>query len=234
MSDDVITDDFDVEVFLDLLHWSWEDAYNGTREIERPVSPFSQPVSTISEPDAPQTEPQISQPDRESYGEQSLSVDSQVCSSHKDLGPLDMDESFATRRSATPPASPSSCSLSSGQSSPSTVTHDDSPRPLSSNLKRSAGSETDAPVPKRLRRQIRNGLMSVTDAQLNSTAESPKNRKISCDQGLAPFRHDHDSHNSSIADRLGEESDGSCSEDSSERRENPPATEPNVPWKKYR
>lgn len=26
---DVITEDFDVEVFLDLLHWSWEDAQKG-------------------------------------------------------------------------------------------------------------------------------------------------------------------------------------------------------------
>ncbi|PNP85444.1 hypothetical protein FNYG_01273 [Fusarium nygamai] len=40
MSDDVITDDFDVEVFLHLLHWSWEDACHGTHEPERPVSPF--------------------------------------------------------------------------------------------------------------------------------------------------------------------------------------------------
>ncbi|RBQ71698.1 hypothetical protein FVER14953_13445 [Fusarium verticillioides] len=234
MSDDVITDDFDVEVFLNLLHWSWEDAYNGTREIERPVSPFSRPVHTTSEPDTPQTEPGMSQPERESSEEERLSIDSQVSSSSEDLGPLDRDESFATRRSDTPPPSPTSCSSSSEQSSPSTISHDISPRAQPLSLKRSASSETDAPVPKRIRRQIRNGLMSVTDAQLNSTAEPPKDRKGSCDQGLAPFRHDHDSHNSSIADRLGEESDGSCSDDSSERSENPPAPEPNVPWKKYR
>ncbi|KAF5576830.1 hypothetical protein FPANT_10738 [Fusarium pseudoanthophilum] len=232
MSDDVITDDFDVEVFLDLLHWSWEDAYNGTREIERPVSPFSQPVRTISEPDGPPTEPGLSQPEREGSEEERLSIDSQVSSSSEDLGPLDRDDSLGTIRHAV--SSPDSGSFSSGQSSPSTVTHTDSPRPKSSKLKRSASSDTDAPVPKRICRQIRNGLMSVTDTQLNSTAEPPNNRKISCDQGLAPFRDDHDSHDSSIADRLGEESDVSCSDDSRERRENSPAPEPNVPWKKYR
>ncbi|SCV39616.1 uncharacterized protein FFB14_07261 [Fusarium fujikuroi] len=47
---DVITEDFDVEVFFDLLHWSWEDAQKDTHEHERPVSPFSQPTPRNSEP----------------------------------------------------------------------------------------------------------------------------------------------------------------------------------------
>ncbi|KAF5978574.1 hypothetical protein FCOIX_5839 [Fusarium coicis] len=233
MSDDVITDDFDVEVFLDLLHWSWEDAYNGTREIERPVSPFSQPVHRPSEPDVPPTEPAIAQHERESYEEQGLSVDSHAYSSSEDFGPLDGDESSGTIRSAA--QSPAPCSFSNEQASPSTINYNISQSAQTSNLKRSVSSDADAPIPKRICRQIRIGLMSVTDAELNSTAEPPKNWKISSDQGLASCGHDHDIHNSSIADRISDgKPDGPYCDDCSERHEDSPPPESNVHWRKYR
>ncbi|KAF5724636.1 hypothetical protein FMUND_680 [Fusarium mundagurra] len=232
MSDDVITDDFDVEVFLNLLHWSWEDACHGTHEPERSVSPFSQPAPPVSETTVPPSEPTVSRSERDSSEEQSSSLDSQVDSSYEDLGPLDSDEMFGIVRSAAP--SPGSGSLPSGQSSPSTINHDDSPRAQLSNLKRSASSDTDATVPKRICRQIRNGLMSVTDAELNSTAEPPKNWKAGCEQLLAPCCHDHDLHNKSVADRLGDKQpDCCCYDDIIKRRENSAAPEANVSWTKY-
>ncbi|KAF4500868.1 hypothetical protein FAGAP_2960 [Fusarium agapanthi] len=169
---DVITDDFDVEVFLDLLHWSWEDAYHGTHEPERPLSPFSQLTPPISEPAIPPTGPKGSRSEGDIFGEQSPSLDSQVYSSPEDLEPLDRYESYRMIRSAAP--STASVSLSIGQSPQSTIDHGNSPRSQASNLKRSSTSDIDATVPKRICRQIRNDLMCVTDAELNSTAEPSK------------------------------------------------------------
>ncbi|KAF5598240.1 hypothetical protein FPCIR_3262 [Fusarium pseudocircinatum] len=232
MSDDVITDDFDVEVFLDLLHWSWEDAYKGTREPECPVSPFSQPVRPLSERGVPPTEPTMSQPEREGDEEQSLSLGSRVYSSCEDLVALDRDESLGTIRSAT--LSPASCSHSGGQSSPSTINGDNSPRAQASNLKRSASSDTDAPVPKRICRRVRNGLMSVTDAELNSTAEPPKSWKASCDHPLASCGHDSDLHKNFVADFHDDKEPEASYWDIVLRRKDYTTPEPNVSSRKYR
>ncbi|KAF5694770.1 hypothetical protein FDENT_898 [Fusarium denticulatum] len=232
MSDDVITDDFDVEVFLDLLHWSWEDAYKGKREPERSVSPFSQPVRPFSVSDVPPTEPTTSPYEGESSEEQSIRLDSLVYSSSEDFGPLDRDESFRTRCSAA--TSPASCSFSSGQSSPSTINHDITPRAHASNLKRSANSDTEAPISKRICRQIRNGLMSVTDAELNSTAEPPKSWKVSCDQPLAPCGHDSDLHKNVVADCLGDTKPEACYWDVVLKRKDYTTPELNVSCWKYR
>ncbi|KAG5768873.1 hypothetical protein H9Q73_013708 [Fusarium xylarioides] len=152
MSDDVITDDFDVEVFLHLLHWSWEDACNGTHEPERPVSPFSQPLRPISEIGVPPTDSTVSRYEWDSSEERRLSLDSQVYSSSEDLGPLDRDEGFSFIRSAAP--SPAPCSFSSGRSPQSTNNYDLSPRAQTPNLKRSCSSDNDGTAPKRICRQI--------------------------------------------------------------------------------
>ncbi|KAF5253053.1 hypothetical protein FANTH_2027 [Fusarium anthophilum] len=233
MSDEVITDDFEVEVFLDLLHWSWEDAYNGTHEPERPVSPFSEPTPPISGPAIPQKEPKGSRFEWEIVGEQSPSLDSEVYPPSEDVEPIDIYESFRVIRSAAP--SPEPGSFSFGQSPQSTIDHGNSSRAKAPNRKRSFSSDSDDTFTKRIRRQIRNELISVTDAELKSMAEPSKKRIVSFDQVLAAYCNDYDFHNSSIAGHLSDKQpDGSCYDDVSERREDFATLELNVSYTKYR
>ncbi|KAF5552686.1 hypothetical protein FMEXI_2837 [Fusarium mexicanum] len=232
MSNEVITDEFEVEVFLDLLHWSWEDAYNGTHESERPVSPFSQPTTPISGPAMPPTGPKGSRSEGEPFGEQSPSLDSDFYSPSEDLEPLDWYESLRMIRSAAP--SPEPRSFSCGQSPQSTIDHGNYSRAEAPNRKRSFSSDSDDTFTKRIRRQIINELISFTDAELNSTAEPSKNRKVNFDQLLAAYCHGYDLHDSSIAGHLSDKQpDGSCYDDVSERREDSATLELNVSYTKY-
>ncbi|KAH7150934.1 hypothetical protein DER46DRAFT_578944 [Fusarium sp. MPI-SDFR-AT-0072] len=226
---DVITEDFDVNVFLDLFHWSFEDAYHDTHEPERPVSPFSQPALPISEPAVLPTEPMASRSERASFEEERLSLDYQASSSFENLGIPDRDRSFGIIdfTDVLPVLDP----LSSGHSPQSTKSRDVSQRAQASNLKRSSSSGTDDSVPKRIRRETIDALSSVTEEDLPST---PGNWTISCGQLLALCHDNQALDDSSIADRCSDKQLGvSYYDDDIEGRKDSATLARNVCWTKH-
>ncbi|EXK87530.1 hypothetical protein FOQG_08878 [Fusarium oxysporum f. sp. raphani 54005] len=223
---DVITEDFDVNVFLDLFHWSFEDAYRGTHEPERPVSPFSQPGFLPTELITPRFQ-------MASFEEQRLSLDCQVSSSLEKLGVPDRDGSFGITNSTD--VLPALDPLSSGHSSQSSINRDNSPSAQASNLKRTSSSKTDDSVPKRICREAIDDLCSVTDEDLPSTPESPENWTISCGQLLAPCRDNHELHNSSVDDRCsGKQHGASDYDDDTKGHKDFVIVAGNVCWAKHR
>ncbi|KAG7409339.1 hypothetical protein Forpe1208_v011086 [Fusarium oxysporum f. sp. rapae] len=230
---DVITEDFDVNVFLDLFHWSFEDAYHDTHEPERPVSPFSQPALPISEPTVLPIEPMASRSERASLEEQRLSLDYQVSSSFENLGMPDRDGSFGIIdfTDVLPVLDP----LSSGHSPQSTKSRDVSQRAQASNLKRSSSSGTDDSVPKRIRREIIDDLSSVTEEDLPSTPKPPENWTISCGQLLAPCCENQDLDHSSVHDRYSDMQHGASDyDDGNKGRKDSVIVAWNICWTKHR
>ncbi|KAF5628137.1 hypothetical protein F25303_10513 [Fusarium sp. NRRL 25303] len=203
---DVITEDFDVGVFLDLLHWSWEDAQKDTHEPERPVSPFPQPPPRNREPAIPPKEPIASQYDSSSCEEQRLNVDSQASSSSKSLKSLYEDECFGISHSTT--ILPASDSLPSRESSQSIINHDISPKAQASNLNRSASRKTDTMVSNRICRETTDVLSSVTEQDLLSMPELPVHWETTYYHHKTPCHDIQDFHKStfdeiSIDEQLG-------------------------------
>ncbi|KAL7759054.1 hypothetical protein ACKLNR_011481 [Fusarium oxysporum f. sp. zingiberi] len=230
---DVITEDFDVNVFLDLFHWSFEDAYRGTHEPERPVSPFSQPALPVSKPGFLPTELITPRFQMASFEEQRLSLDCQVSSSLEKLGVPDRDGNFGITNSTD--VLPALDPLSSGHSSQSSINRDNSPNAQASNLKRTSSSKTDDSVPKRICREAIDDLCSVTEEDIPSTPESPENWTISCGQLLAPCRDNHDLHNSSVDDRCsGKQHGASDYDDDTKGHKDFVIVAGNVCWTKHR